>query len=116
MIALRVEKNHLCASLTKLRKGGCEPVCDLTAMSASPFRPLGFSRHWEIYHDEARKGPLGGNEERPACACIPALIVVSFHRLFLGGLLPSRARFRFAGCCDGIRCHRSRQLGQRSGA
>ncbi len=26
-----------------------------------------------------------------------ALIAVSFHRLFLGGLLPSRARFRFAG-------------------
>jgi hypothetical protein len=39
------------------------------------------------------------------------LIVVSFHRLFLGGLLPSRARFRFAGCCDGIRRQWSRQLG-----
>ena len=26
-----------------------------------------------------------------------AFIAVSFHRLFLGGLLPSRARFRFAG-------------------
>jgi hypothetical protein len=26
-----------------------------------------------------------------------ALIAVSFHLLFLGGLLPSRARFRFAG-------------------
>ena len=26
-----------------------------------------------------------------------ALIAVSFLRLFLGGLLPSRARFRFAG-------------------
>jgi hypothetical protein len=64
MIALRVEKNHLCASLTKLRKGGCEPVCDLTAMSALPFRPLGFSRHWEIYHDEARKGPLGGETKK----------------------------------------------------
>jgi hypothetical protein len=25
------------------------------------------------------------------------LLAVSFHRLFLGGLLPSRARFRFAG-------------------
>jgi hypothetical protein len=25
------------------------------------------------------------------------LIAVSFHRLFLGGLLPSRAHFRFAG-------------------
>jgi hypothetical protein len=34
---------------------------------------------------------------RPAsCRCRP--IAVSFHRLFLGGLLPSRARFRFAGC------------------
>jgi hypothetical protein len=27
----------------------------------------------------------------------PAFIAVSFHRLFLSGLLPSRARFRFAG-------------------
>ena len=27
----------------------------------------------------------------------PAFIAVSFHRLFLGGSLPSRARFRFAG-------------------
>jgi hypothetical protein len=26
---------------------------------------------------------------------------VSFHRLFLGGLLPSRARFRFAGYAQG---------------
>jgi hypothetical protein len=26
-----------------------------------------------------------------------AFIAVSFHQLFLGGLLPSRARFRFAG-------------------
>jgi hypothetical protein len=25
------------------------------------------------------------------------LIAVSFHRLFLGGLLPRRARFRFTG-------------------
>jgi hypothetical protein len=32
------------------------------------------------------------------------LIAVSFHRLFLGGLLPSRARFRFAGYCHGMRC------------
>jgi hypothetical protein len=33
---------------------------------------------------------------RPAsCRCRP--IALSFHRLFLGGLLPSRARFRFAG-------------------
>ena len=27
----------------------------------------------------------------------PQLIAMSLHRLFLGGLLPSRARFRFAG-------------------
>jgi hypothetical protein len=30
-----------------------------------------------------------------SCRCRP--IAVSFHRLFLGGLLPSRAGFRFAG-------------------
>jgi hypothetical protein len=33
---------------------------------------------------------------RPA-SCRRRPIAVSFHRLFLGGLLPSRARFRFAG-------------------
>jgi hypothetical protein len=32
------------------------------------------------------------------------LIAVSFHRLFLGGLLPSSARFRFAGS-QTIRLH-----------
>jgi hypothetical protein len=36
-----------------------------------------------------------------SCRCRP--IAVSFHRLFLGGLLPSRARFRFAGYLHGIR-------------
>jgi hypothetical protein len=45
---------------------------------------------------------------RPAsCRCRP--IAVSFHRLFLGGLLPSRARFRFAGYAHGIRSALSRQ-------
>jgi hypothetical protein len=45
---------------------------------------------------------------RPAsCRCRP--IAVSFHRLFLGGLLPSRARFRFAGYAHGIRSNPSRQ-------
>jgi hypothetical protein len=45
---------------------------------------------------------------RPAsCRCRP--IAVSFHRLFLGGLLPSRARFRFAGYVHGIRSNPSRQ-------
>jgi len=45
---------------------------------------------------------------RPAsCRCRP--IAASFHRLFLGGLLPSRARFRFAGYAHGIRSILSRQ-------
>ena len=45
---------------------------------------------------------------RPAsCRCRP--IAVSFHRLFLGGLLPSRARFRFAGYAHGIRSILPRQ-------
>src|SRR5262245_50516273 len=45
---------------------------------------------------------------RPAsCRCRP--IAVSFHRLFLGGLLPSRARFRFAGYAHGIRSILTRQ-------
>jgi hypothetical protein len=34
---------------------------------------------------------------RHADAHRPILIAVSFRRLFLGGLLPSRARLRFAG-------------------
>jgi hypothetical protein len=46
-----------------------------------------------------QKGPA--RSARP-----PALlfIAVSFHRLFLGGLLPSKARFRFAGSLP-IRLH-----------
>jgi hypothetical protein len=45
---------------------------------------------------------------RPAsCRCRP--IAVSFHRLFLGGLLPSRARFRFAGYAHGISSVLTRQ-------
>jgi hypothetical protein len=45
---------------------------------------------------------------RPAsCRCRP--IAVSFHRPFLGGLLPSRARFRFAGYAHGIRSNLTRQ-------
>jgi hypothetical protein len=30
----------------------------------------------------------------------PQYIAMSFHRLFLGGLLPSRARLRFTGRAD----------------
>jgi hypothetical protein len=45
---------------------------------------------------------------RPAsCRCLP--IAVSFNRLCLGGLLPSRARFRFAGYAHGIRSILCRQ-------
>ena len=59
---------------------------------------IGFSRHGEIFCDGTRTDV----QIRPAsCRCRP--IAVSFHRLFLGGLLPSRARFRFAGYLHGIR-------------
>jgi hypothetical protein len=85
----------------------CEAVCKVTAMPAS--RPLGFSRDWEIYHDEARKGDPLGERRKAGMRMHTGLIAVSFHRLFLGGLLPSRARFRFAGYCLGISCDGSRQ-------
>jgi hypothetical protein len=45
---------------------------------------------------------------RPA-SCRFRPIAVSFHRLFLGGLLPSRACFHFAGYAHGIRSILSRQ-------
>jgi hypothetical protein len=47
---------------------------------------IGFSRDWEIYRDEEQSM----SDER--------------------GLLPSRARFRFAGWGDGIRGARPRQV------
>jgi hypothetical protein len=77
-------------------------------MPASPSWPLGFSRDWEIYRDEARKGGPG-QRRKAGMRMHTGLIAVSFHRLFLGGLLPSRARFRFAGYRLGIRRDRSRQ-------
>ena len=36
----------------------------------------------------------------------PQYIAMSFHRLFLGGLLPSRARLRFTGRADNTAPHR----------
>src|SRR5215469_6540926 len=44
----------------------------------------------------------GSGREGPACLVRtgPDRIAVSLHRLFLGGLLPSRARLRFAGSWD----------------
>jgi hypothetical protein len=77
--------------------------------------PLGFSRNWEIYRDE-QGGPALGERRKAGMRTHTGLIAVSFHRLFLGGLLPSRARFRFAGCCDGIRRRPSRQATQQSDA
>ena len=56
----------------------------------------GFSRDWEIYRDE-QGGPALGERRKAGMRMHTGLIAVSFHRLFLGGLLPSRARFRFAG-------------------
>jgi len=41
--------------------------------------------------------PVAEKGQRAHTTTGPPLIAVSFHRLFLGGLLPSRASFRFAG-------------------
>jgi hypothetical protein len=75
------------------KRGAC------VAPSRSDFQGIGKSTAMRQESDR-------WDEERPACACIPALIAVSFHRLFLGGLLPSRARFRFAGYCLESACRR----------
>src|SRR5579862_1932044 len=54
---------------------------------------MNFSRHGRSI------GPMGGKENRGTEA--PLLIVRDeSHRLSLGGLLSSRARFRFAGCAN----------------
>ena len=39
--------------------------------------------------------PLG--EGKPQGLPLPVIVAMSFHRLFLGGLLSSRARLRFTG-------------------
>jgi hypothetical protein len=57
---------------------------------------MDFLRDGEIYRDGPGRSELGTTEGRHARAHT-GLIAVSFHRLFLGGLLPSRARFRFTG-------------------
>ena len=54
----------------------------------------GFSRDWEIYHDEGKEDE---RREKAGMLKHAGHIAVSFRRLFHGGLLPSRARFRFAG-------------------
>jgi hypothetical protein len=58
-------------------------------------REGGFLRNEEIYRDG--EGATAHGKGRHTRARQPTLIAVSFHRLFLSGLLPSRARLRFAG-------------------
>jgi hypothetical protein len=66
----------------------------LTSAPAWPVAPrIGFSRDWEIYRDEDKHD---GRREKAGVLKHTGLIAVSFQRLFLSGLLPSRARFRFA--------------------
>jgi hypothetical protein len=55
------------------------------------FKGLGNLLRW------ARKKDSWREREKAGMRTHAGLIAVSFHRLFLGGLLPSRARFRFAG-------------------
>ena len=56
---------------------------------------IGFSRDWEIYGDEDKSM---SDERRPACSNMPASHRSEFPPGYSSaGLLPSRARFRFAG-------------------
>jgi hypothetical protein len=65
----------------------------LTSALARPAAPrIGFSRDWEIYRDEDKHD---GRREKAGVLKHTDLIAVSFQQLFLGGLLLSRARFRF---------------------
>jgi hypothetical protein len=63
-------------------------------------REKGFSRRSEIYRDEWCSSLPATNEVGMTNMSTSLLVAMSFHRLFLGGLLPSRARFRFAGRAD----------------
>ena len=95
------------AAKAKLR-GDCEAVREVTAMPASPSRPLDFQGIGKSTA-MSKGGPPPGERRKAGMRMHTGLIAVSFHRLFLGGLLPSRARFRFAGYCHGIRRDWSRQ-------
>jgi hypothetical protein len=72
MIALGVEKKHLCASPTKLRKEevaklsvSYRDVC-VTLPAAWIFKALGNLPRW------GKEGDRWGTRKVPACACIPA--------------------------------------------
>jgi hypothetical protein len=76
-----------------------EPTAALPALSQRPGMSvprapqLEFSEAWEIYRSDVA---LVAGDDLPASP--PAIIVtMSFNRLFLGGLLSSRARLRFTG-------------------
>jgi hypothetical protein len=66
-------------------------------LSSAPTWPIapriGFSKDWEIYRDEDKHD---GRREKAGVLKHTGLIAVSFQRLFLSGLRPSRAHFRFA--------------------
>jgi hypothetical protein len=57
------------------------------------FQGMGNLPRWENHALRRNAKAQGGRTP----AHPPRTIAVSFHRLFLGGLLPSRARFRFTG-------------------
>jgi len=63
MIALHVEESPYAPHLRSAAKSALRSCCPLNAMPASSSRPLGFSRHWEIYRDEARKGTAGATKK-----------------------------------------------------
>jgi hypothetical protein len=94
----------------------CEAACELTATPASASPKLDFQGMGKSTAMMQGRGSLGETKKAGMRVHTGLLIAVSFHRLFLGGLLPSRARFRFAGCCDGIRRDRSPSSRQQSGA
>ena len=59
---------------------------------------MGFFEAWAIYRDDPKRRIRAGNERADMRTRTPAHSHHSeLHRLFLGGLLPSRARVRFAG-------------------
>jgi hypothetical protein len=56
-------------------------------------RAVSFFRHGKSF---APMVALGGSDQPESPPGI--IVTMSFNRLFLGGLLSSRARFRFTGC------------------
>jgi hypothetical protein len=89
----------------QLLEGLCDPLhrlcgsIGIQALARSArwvFRGMGKSnvieKRWMRDAEWSQRTGRGAHAHRP----VP--ITLSLHRLFLGGLLPSRARLRFAGC------------------